>query len=140
MTQLLHSRFPIDDPSLDKGIHPERRARTTKREERSERSVSARQSATVTNPLLVTRALWVSLFVQPLAAARDDARGDGAKGNERERGGRLARIDAFMHDARADRAIIFSFSFRGRTASCQGASRGTGRQNAATMAACTNRK
>lgn len=84
MTQLSTPDFRSTIP-LSIRAFTQRRARTTKREERSERSVSARQSATVTNPLLVTRALWVSLFVQPLAAARDDARGDGAKGNERER-------------------------------------------------------
>lgn len=42
VTQLLHSRFPIDDPSLDKGIHPETRAynetRGKKRKERKRKT------------------------------------------------------------------------------------------------------
>lgn len=58
-----------------------------------------------------------------------------------ERGETFA-IDAFMHDARADRAIIFSFSFRLSRAHTRVPRSKPGNQatNAATMAACTNRK
>lgn len=83
VTQLLHSRFPIDDPSLDKGIQPE----TTIDETRGKkRSVSARQSATVTNPLLVTRSI-VDIVVCTAACCRERRRERrrGEKGGERER-------------------------------------------------------
>lgn len=83
VTQLLHSRFPIDDPSLDKGIQPE----TTIDETRGKkRSVSARQSATVTNPLLVTRSI-VDIVVCTAACCRERRRERrrGEKGEERER-------------------------------------------------------